>query len=425
MDNDYLNQKIYEMKEYYDKIGEDKSWEQLAIEIGKATGTVLTVDGIRKRYYRMAGKNESVSESKPDQELEYNSVEMFRDGTSVSQRSLRMSETDMKNPEFIMLAHGFDPAHFDLISAKNNMWTGQDKDEGQIHHYQSKITVAPKKNSELTKQDIDDLVKNFNYKHDSIQLKKIENDELALEVDFTDVHIGSLSWHEETGEDFDYKIAFEQIYRVVAETREYIDLFNVSKLYLCFLGDFVHIDSEEGTTTKGTPVDTDTRPKKIVKKSLEIIIYIIENLACVPTEVIWVEGNHSRLVEYTIFQSLPFIFEPVKHIKFEVSPKFRKAFMFHKNLVGLHHGEMGKENMFTWLQQEYRELWGMADYVEQHSGHIHQEKVTEKAGIIQRTNPTSKAQDAHEAMNGWSSNKATIAYLWSKNKKLKAQFYLR
>jgi hypothetical protein len=154
-------------------------------------------------------------------------------------------------------------------------------------------------------------------------------------------------------------------------------------------------------------------------------MYIIEELALADTEVFWIEGNHSRLVEYTLFQSLPFIYANVKHIKFHVEPAIRKAFFYKGNLVGLHHGELKSAQLFNWLQVEFRELWGKATYVEQHSGHNHQEKVIEKGGITQRSNPTSKVEDYYEHENGWKSNKATIAYLWSEKENLKAQFYLR
>lgn len=254
---------------------------------------------------------------------------------------------------------------------------------------------------------------------------KQSGEKYALEIDFADIHVGSLSWHGEVGDDYDYKIAFEKIKRQVEKASSILHKEPIEKLYICFLGDFLHIDTDAGTTTKGTKVDIDSRPKKIVSKALEMLQYIIENLAMVETEVIWIEGNHSRLVEYTLFQALPLIYDHAKHIKFDVCPKMRKAFVYGDNLIGLHHGDMNKEMMFGWLQLEYRKEWGKVKYAETHSGHIHQEKVQEKYGIINRTNPTSKALDLYEYQNGWISNKATLAYLWSKTDALQAQYYLR
>lgn len=350
------------------------------------------------------------------------------DGTILSERKIYMAEKDMKNPELVMLAHGFDPKEFDLLSIKNNFWTSYSNEGGEFIHFQSKISLKPKAlANELTREDVICIVKDIKPLDKSIKLKRLDESPLyALEIDFADVHIGSLSWIGETGENNDYKIAFEKIRAVVEEARELIDQYPIEKLYLCFLGDFLHIDTVESTTTKGTRVDTDSRPKKVVMKAMQILMEMINYLAVVPTEVIWVEGNHSRLVEFIVFQALPFIFRNEDHISFDVRPIVRKAIFYKGNLIGLHHGEMKKEQLFNWMQVEFKSLWGVSNYVEQHSGHLHQEMVTkEKGGIVQRTNPTHKATDLYEFENGWKSNKVTIAYLWGEKENLKAQFYLR
>lgn len=401
-------------------------WFKTAHLLASRYGIVKTPNGCKKMFQRYH-KEETVKES--FEKEQYASLEYKTDGTQISERKIQMSETDMKNPAFILEAHGFDPEMFELVSSKNNFWTGHSTEQGEVINYQSKITVRPRlENTELTKDDIMSLINDFKPIERDFELKSINTygeEKLALEIDFADTHIGSLSWHEEVGEDNDYKIAFNKIYEQVAKARKIIDTYPIEKLYICFLGDFLHVDTEAGTTTKGTVVDMDSRPKKMVAKGLEILMYIIENLAVTDTEVIWIEGNHSRLVEYTLFQSLPYIYANAKHIKFDVRPIIRKALFYKGNLIGLHHGEMKKDQLFNWIQVEFRELWAKANYVEQHSGHIHQEKVTEKGGIIQRTNPTGKIQDLYEFENGWKSYKAVVAYLWSEKDNLKAQFYLR
>lgn len=406
-------------------------WFKVAHLLASRYGVVKSPNGCKKMYQRYTESNVAHITSRLDENRlndQFERLEIRGDGTQISERVIQMSETDKKNPAFVMEAHGYDSNEWDLISTTNNFWKVQTSD-GDLHNYQSKISVKPKvASNELTKQDIIDLIADFKPIERDFKLKSVSTngqEKLALEIDFSDVHIGSLSWHEEVGEDNDYKIAFETLYRYVQQAKEIIDLYPVEELYLCFLGDFLQVDTEGGTTTKGTQVDLDSRPKKMVSKAMDIVMYIIEELAIVKTNVYWIEGNHSRLVEYTLFQSLPYIYQNAKHISFDVSPRLRKAFMYGDNLIGLHHGEMNKNEMFNWLQTEFREMWGKAKYAEQHSGHIHQEKVTEKGGIIQRTNPTPKVQDLYEYENGWKSEKTSIAYLWSKKNKLKAQFYLR
>jgi len=255
------------------------TWKDVSIILGKNYGIIKTPNAVRKTYYRYI-KNNPEQEIKVDlkkvekqEEVKENfknfvSIEKLANGMTVSDRSLLMSEQQAKDEKFILEAHGFDPNEFELVSAKNNFWTGQGKDNEIIHHYQSKITVKKRNPYNLTKQEIAELnaeIKPFDANR--FKLKPIKQNDLMLEVDFSDTHIGSLSWAAEAGEDYDYKIVFENVMRQVAEARYYIDLFNVSQVNICFLGDFVHIDSEEGETTGGTRVDTDTRPKKIIQKA--------------------------------------------------------------------------------------------------------------------------------------------------------------
>jgi hypothetical protein len=397
----------------------NNDWNSVSKLLGLRYGIVKTPNACKKMFQRSI-KNIENGDKLAISKEDYVRYEMTGEGLQSSERMIALSQEDLKNHRNLMLAHGFNADEFELLGATNNFWGNG--------LYQSKIKVKPKVSDELTKEDIVCLVREYAKPREfEFKLNKIVGEEgYALEVAFADVHIGSLSWHGEVGEDNDYKIAFAKIINNIQEIRSIMEIYPIEKLYICFLGDFLHIDTMDSTTTRGTRVDTDTRPKKIVNKSMEIVMFMIENLAICDTEVIWIEGNHSRLVEYTIFQALPFIYKNYSHIKFDVRPIQRKAFFYKGNLIGLHHGEMKKDQLFNWIQVEQRELWGKANYVEQHSGHEHQERVTaEKGGIIQRTNPTSKVQDLYEFENGWKSYKATIAYLWSEKDNLKAQFYLR
>lgn len=164
----------------------------------------------------------------------------------------------------------------------------------------------------------------------------------------------------------------------------------------------------------------------MVQKGYEMIMRIIDTLAIVPTEVYWIEGNHSRNLEFAVFYGIPFIYANSKHITFDVTPKLRKAFTYGDVLVGLHHGEMNKNFKFNWLQVEYREAWGRAKFAETHSGHIHHESVTGKGGITERSNPSPKIIDKYEYEEGYvGTERAVMAYLWHKNKGLLQLHYLK
>lgn len=401
----------------------NNNWNEVSTRLGLRYGIAKTPNACRKTYQRNNNKQGIEPKSKEILEIKPSTFAKFgleQDGTQTSERMLALSESDMKNPTSLMKAHGYNPDLFELLSATNNFWGNQ--------QYQSKIKVKPKTiDSELSREDIICLVKEIKPIEYEFKLKPIfdDNEPLALEININDVHINMLSWGEETGEDYDYKIALENIRRVLDKIERKIYNLPITKLYLCFLGDFLHTDNEQGTTTKGTLVDSDSRPKKMIIKSNEIVMEIIERLAIVDTEVYWVEGNHSRNLEFAVFNAMPFIFKNYKHIKFDVRPIERKAFVFGENLVGLSHGEMNKQNEFLWLQNEFREEWGKTSYAEQHSGHVHHESVQTKGGIVKRSNPAFTGVSKYEFHEGYHSFSRVIGYLWHKEDNLLEQYYFK
>lgn len=433
--NKFIRDLIVEIAKEVQEQNEGKNdWIKVSNRLGQKYGIVKTSNNCKKVYQRWQKQDKlpPKTDEPSVKELNKASVEHdFKTGLITSDRIIEIQRADIDNADELLKAHGYNPLNFELINVKSNYWTGLSKDDGQIVNFQSKITLRQKTSqSELTKEDILDIVANFKPIERDFKLRQVNTngkEKLALEVSFSDIHIGSFSWHQEVGKDYDLKIAIDKIKKVVEEAKEIIELYPIEKLYLTFLGDFVHIDTVDSTTTKGTRVDSDSRPKKILQKSQEVLIYIIDELCQgIETELYWIEGNHSRLLEYSIFMSLPFIFSKNKHINFHVEPISRKAFMYKGNLIGLTHGEVKNNEQFLWLQNEFKELWGQSNYAEIHSGHLHQEiETSEKGGIIQRTNPTIKEQDLYEFENGWKSYKAVVAYLWSEKENLKAKFYLR
>lgn len=446
---------IVEFKKMININGKDGwTWNDVSIMIGKDYGIVVTPNACRKAYKRYCDKinSEETKEkyginyystdkrlkeplfidgdklSKP-KEKQFISVEIKQDGTQISERRIVMSETDSKSPEFCLTAHGFDPKLWEVVSVKNNFWDSA-FGEGEVNTlYQSKLIVKPKGNKELTLEDINNAIKKINANdiNRNHELIKFKQNGKAFMVDVADLHVGSLSWHEQVGNDNDYKIAFGNLKSVVSQISDVLKQGKHEELVLDFLGDFLHVDTSGLTTSGGTPVDTDSRPEKMIMKAYEMVMFIIDNLAMLPTKVKWVGGNHSKLVEFAIFQSLPRIYANVKHIEFDVSPMDRKVWTYGVNIVGLLHGdEISKEEKTVWLQRDFKAEWSNSKYAEIHCGHFHQEQLfKEVGGITHRTNPTLKIQDKYEYDHGWSSTKVILGYSWDKENGLEQVYYFK
>ena len=67
-----------------------------------------------------------------------------KDGSQTRNALLELSENEIKTPELLMKAHGYDSNIFELVNAKNSMWHQNSNQDGLKTLYCSKITVRPR-----------------------------------------------------------------------------------------------------------------------------------------------------------------------------------------------------------------------------------------------------------------------------------------
>lgn len=459
-DNGFRDKIIYDVVKSYETKSlskENWTWLDVSISVGKVSGFVVTPNACRKAYKRYCDKQISIPNQKVFGDMpsgiqvvsgqEYLAtidklnekhidksikIEKRDDGSVVSDKKgiENIEEGTLLSDEDVLKLHKLDPLKWKVKSHTDNWYESNGgKDFGIIKLCQSKLIVEPKNSDKLTLEDISKAIDeiNSNKINRHHELIKVKQNGKAFMVDVADLHVGSLSWHEQVGQDNDYKIAFGNLKSVVSQIANVLKEGKYEELVLDFLGDFLHVDTSGLTTSGGTQVDTDSRPEKMIMKAYEMVMFIIDNLAMLPTKVKWVGGNHSKLVEFAIFQSLPKIYANVKHIEFDVSPMDRKVWTYGVNLVGLLHGdEISKEEKTVWLQRDFKAEWSNSKYAEIHCGHFHQEQLfKEVGGITHRTNPTLKIQDKYEYDHGWSSTKVILGYSWDKVKGLEQVYYFK
>src|SRR5690606_3307991 len=108
-----------------------------------------------------------------------------------------------------------------------------------------------------------------------------------------DMHVGMHAWHEETGADFDLKIARELL---AAAAWDLVGLMpRTKKALIVNVGDFVHADNAEGRTERGGNIlDMDSRWAKMIRVAIaclqEVISAVLSNHEEV--ELINAAGNH-------------------------------------------------------------------------------------------------------------------------------------
>ena len=238
-----------------------------------------------------------------------------------------------------------------------------------------------------------------------------------LEISIPDLHIGKLAWHQETlGADYDHKIAI-QLYRDALDTLiARTAAFRFSRIVLPIGNDFFHSDTKAGTTTGGTPLDTDSRFQKTYVAGRKLMVDAIDRLRQIaPVTVAMVPGNHDTLTTFTLGDSLECWYHATKDVVIDNAPTPRKYLQHGKVMLLWTHGDKGKKDNYPLLMATERpEMFGATKYRECHTGHLHQLQVKEIMGVRTRILSALCPADAwHSEYHFVGNQRAAEAFVWN------------
>lgn len=235
---------------------------------------------------------------------------------------------------------------------------------------------------------------------------KRRNDGLLLEFSPFDLHWAKLCWGKESGADYDMKEASIALNKSIDYTLGMASKFNIGRIVFPFGQDFFQIDNEAGTTTGGTPQDTDSRFKKILKEGRKIVISTIEKLKKVaPVDVVIVTGNHGRMAEFMLGDLLEVRYENDPNVTVNNDPTDRKYYSFGKNFILYTHGDQEKlDNLPLIMATSMPKEWGESKHRYIKIGHFHQERLKEYCGVKLEVLPSLSASDAWHSRKGYVNN---------------------
>lgn len=223
-----------------------------------------------------------------------------------------------------------------------------------------------------------------------------------------DPHFGMHAWCEETGTDFDLKIAERNLEEA---TQKLVEASPPTEIgVLVNLGDFFHADGVTATTHKGTRVDVDTRWPKVFLVGYLTIVRLVEEMLMKHREVhvYTVIGNHDTETSMALSVSLMAHFHNNPRAKVHVEPTRVHTFIFGKVMLAFHHGDtlvkngLKSQRLIDVLTTRFAEDWGKTRYRYAHVGHYHHvQKDKEHPGIIVESHRTLAGTDAWHAAHGY------------------------
>jgi hypothetical protein len=398
------------------------SWDELAREYGYSSGG----EALRSKFKKYRKANDVTNKSiaienkttiQPEVESlpNYKSTTEFKnDGSQISDKLLEMSNEESKDPNFVLKSHGYDSELWSLISAKNSMWNMNTKADGIKVLYSSKISVKPNIKS-FDANWIKSALEDLDLDSPVIEQKPYNIKGKTLEINLADVHIDKLCYIDETRNQYSTEIGIQRLWQVVEDIINKVQHYNIKKIILPFGQDFANIDNMFGTTTKGTPQDTDVKYDVLYKILLKNIIKIVYRLTEVaPVSVIYVGGNHDKITSFTMTEAMYWHFLNNDNVEVDSIFNNRKYIMIGGNLLGFAHGADEKKNIVYCMQNDVPELWGKAKYREFHLSHFHKEKmIDEQNGIIFRWVSAICGNDAWTYNSGYvGSQKKAQSFVW-------------
>lgn len=255
-------------------------------------------------------------------------------------------------------------------------------------------------------------------------------DGMLYEIAMPDIHFGRLTWHEESGEDFDIKIAEQVVKSTLLDLLHYTAAFKIDKILLPIGNDFFNVNNKSNTTVKGTLQQEDTRWQKTFRAGRKLAIEIIDTCTSIaPTDVLLIPGNHDEEKTFYLGDALECWYHNNQNVHIDNVAKTRKYYEYGKVLLGFTHGDAETtKKLPTLMQFEVPQLWGNSLYREWHTGDKHHKtdfvlEVDEQIGIIVRILRSLVPADAWTFSHGFvGAQRAAESFLWHPNKGLVAQF---
>jgi len=260
--------------------------------------------------------------------------------------------------------------------------------------------------------------------HEPVEFRWPHSGTLA-EIAFMDLHFGKACWGDETGTDYDHKIATRCFETALDEQLGMAVSVHPEKILMPIGNDLLHVDNIEGATTRGTRQDIDTRPQLLFERTVEMLVRGIRKARqLAPVHVLIIPGNHDVLSAHHVGAALQGWFHDCDDVVIDNGPSTRKYFEWGKVLLGFCHG--GKDDpkpadLPLLMAVERREAWANATHCEWHTGHIHKRKATSwlstdaNMGIHIRTLPSLCGTDAWHAQHGYVEQPRVVEmYFWDK-----------
>lgn len=341
--------------------------------------------------------------------------------------------------EDLLDAHNLSLDDWIIEKKEINTWESGAKDpDGNLVTrplFQVKMVLKPRLEEKRLKYIREDVMKDLKKCSPKITKKKYKKSNTKLaEIDIFDLHLGKISWKDETGEHYDLDTACEVYEDAIDYFIDHMKKQNIGRIVLPVGNDFFNTDGSfpYPATTKKTPQQNDGRWQKMFTMGRELLFNNILKLTEIAhVDVVMVPGNHDFEKIFYLGDALEGWFHNNPNVTIDNSPSPRKYYRYGKCLIGYTHGDKEKAINLPMIMATERPLdWGECLYREFHMGHDHRKKeikytsTNEAQGVILRYMNSLSKTDAWHHENGFiGAKKSAEMLIWDGDNGLEQQIF--
>jgi hypothetical protein len=225
-----------------------------------------------------------------------------------------------------------------------------------------------------------------------------------------------LAWGEETGADYDLKIAEQLLLdwfaAAIAQSPP------AATAILAQLGDLLHHDAKASVTpAHGHVLDADSRLQKMIRVAIRtmrrVITMLLEKHQRV--HVIMADANHDEAGGAWLRELFAAFYENEPRVTVDTSPNTFYMYEHGQTSLFYHHGHKRKiGDVDSVFAGKFRETYGRTKFSYAHVGHLHSDELRSTNLMKVERHETLAAPDAYAANGGWLSGRSAKVITYSK-----------
>lgn len=241
------------------------------------------------------------------------------------------------------------------------------------------------------------------------------DDKLLNLYTVSDFHLGMLAWADESGDDWDMKIAEDLFSRWFDAAFQKAPDAGTGVINL--LGDLAHFDSLDAVTpASGHVLDADTRYQKLVRYMIRMVRRVVD-MALVKhknVRLLIVQGNHDESGMIWLAEMFSTLYDNEPRVFVDTSPDVYKMVQHGKTTLFFHHGHKARfDAIEPVMTAKFRKAFGESEYSYAHVGHLHHQKIVESRNMVVEQHRTLAAKDAYASRGGWMSGRSANVITYS------------